>query len=135
MSFSLQDAFNFPIIGSVVLFSLFLLFKYLPKDLVNTVLSVYFVVLGTLGVTATLLPVVAPFVPATLGESELSFFIPKLKPVVNERVDVVVTHLEVILGTVSLGFAGACTRVVGGGRGSTNCSGTRDGCMVVAWLG
>lgn len=34
-----QDAAKFPIIGSAVLFSLFLAFKYLPKDLVNTVLA------------------------------------------------------------------------------------------------
>lgn len=30
---------KFPLIGSVVLFSLFLAFKFLPKDLVNMVLS------------------------------------------------------------------------------------------------
>ena len=36
---SLQDAMKFPIIGSCVLFSLFLAFKFLPKHLVNAVLS------------------------------------------------------------------------------------------------
>ena len=39
---------RFPLIGSAVLFSLFLLFKFLPKDLVNTVLTAYFVFLGIL---------------------------------------------------------------------------------------
>lgn len=35
----LQDAARFPIIGSMVLFSLFLAFKFLPKNLVNAVLA------------------------------------------------------------------------------------------------
>ena len=30
---------KFPLVGSAVLFSLFLLFKFLPKELVNAVLS------------------------------------------------------------------------------------------------
>jgi minor histocompatibility antigen H13 len=34
-----QDAIRFPVVGSAVLFSLFLMFKFLPKDLVNLVLS------------------------------------------------------------------------------------------------
>lgn len=57
---------KFPIIGSVVLCSLFLLFKFLPKDLVNAVLTAYFVLLGTFAVTATMLPFVAKLFPAGL---------------------------------------------------------------------
>lgn len=34
-----QDAMKFPIVGSVVLLSLFLAFKFLPKDIVNAILS------------------------------------------------------------------------------------------------
>lgn len=36
-----RDALRFPIVGSAVLFGLFLSFKFLPKELVNTLLSVY----------------------------------------------------------------------------------------------
>ena len=35
----LQDAMRFPLVGSIVLFSLFLAFKFLPKEIVNAILS------------------------------------------------------------------------------------------------
>lgn len=38
-STSFQDAMKFPLVGSVVLFSLFLAFKFLPKEVVNAILS------------------------------------------------------------------------------------------------
>jgi minor histocompatibility antigen H13 len=49
---------RFPFIGSLVLFSLFLVFKFLPKDLVNMVLTLYFVALGALAISAVILPFV-----------------------------------------------------------------------------
>ena len=55
-----QDALRFPFIGSAILLSLFLMFKLLPKELVNAVLTVYFVVLGTVAITASIVPFVAP---------------------------------------------------------------------------
>lgn len=39
LAIPMQDAAKFPIVGSAVLFSLFLAFKYLPKNLVNAVLA------------------------------------------------------------------------------------------------
>lgn len=100
----MQDAMRFPLIGSAVLFSLFVLFKVLPKvsrkccatvcqcslhciplstrmvsasagevtsapllqDLVNAVLTAYFVVLGTLALTATVLPAFEAVFPQRL---------------------------------------------------------------------
>eukprot|EP00898_Chlorokybus_atmophyticus_P008048 jgi/Chlat1/8244/Chrsp77S07672 len=63
---SQHDAMRFPFIGSAVLFSLFLLFKFVPKELVNAVLTAYFVFLGILALTATLSPLLAPAMPASL---------------------------------------------------------------------
>lgn len=61
---------RFPFIGSAVLFSLFVVFKLLPKELVNAVLTAYFVLLGTFAITATLLPFIeALFSPATQEKS------------------------------------------------------------------
>ncbi|KAK3277150.1 hypothetical protein CYMTET_14824 [Cymbomonas tetramitiformis] len=68
-----KDAMKFPIIGSCVLFGLFLVFKYLPKDLVNAVLTAYFVFLGVIALTATLLPFVAVLFPTSLQERVLRF--------------------------------------------------------------
>ena len=69
---------NFPVMGSIVLFSLFLCFKLLPKELINNVLAAYFVVLGMLSLTATLEPLVAPSLPAALSTQSVEL---KLRPV------------------------------------------------------
>lgn len=62
----LQDALRFPLIGGAVLCGLFALFKFLPKELVNRVLSLYFVALGALACTATVAPFVARLLPRSL---------------------------------------------------------------------
>ncbi|GFZ13043.1 signal peptide peptidase [Actinidia rufa] len=41
-----EHAMRFPLVGSAMLLSLFLLFKFLSKDLVNAVLTCYFFILG-----------------------------------------------------------------------------------------
>ncbi|CAJ0763548.1 1884_t:CDS:2, partial [Entrophospora sp. SA101] len=50
-SLSTEDAYLFPIIGSVVLFSLYLVFKLLNKDYVNYLVTGYFAFLGVIAVT------------------------------------------------------------------------------------
>jgi minor histocompatibility antigen H13 len=69
----LQDALKFPLIGSAVLVGLFCLFKFLPKDLVNAVLTAYFVLLGTFAITAAMLPFIEPLVPKRLRERSLEY--------------------------------------------------------------
>ena len=59
---------KFPFIGSAVLFSLFLVFKVLPKELVNAVLTAYFVLLGTFAITATLLPFIEVFFSSSVQD-------------------------------------------------------------------
>jgi minor histocompatibility antigen H13 len=48
-SLTSNDALMFPILGSIVLFSLYLAFKYLDKEMLNLVLKVYFAAIGVLG--------------------------------------------------------------------------------------
>jgi minor histocompatibility antigen H13 len=43
---SKEHAMRFPLVGSAMLLSLFLLFKFISKDLVNAVLTAYFFILG-----------------------------------------------------------------------------------------
>ncbi|CAO1625741.1 unnamed protein product [Parajaminaea phylloscopi] len=45
-----EDAYLFPIIGSAVLFSLYLVFKYLDRTWVDRILGVYFAVVGSAAV-------------------------------------------------------------------------------------
>lgn len=66
---------KFPFVGSFMLFSLFLAFKFLDKELVNLIFSAYFVLIGTLGIVATLSQPLAPFLPKRFSE-EISIVIP-----------------------------------------------------------
>lgn len=52
-SVSAEDAWWFPVIGSSVLFGLFLLFKYFSKEYINMLLSGYFALAGTASITMT----------------------------------------------------------------------------------
>eukprot|EP01023_Acetabularia_acetabulum_P033732 TRINITY_DN31591_c0_g2_i1.p1 TRINITY_DN31591_c0_g2~~TRINITY_DN31591_c0_g2_i1.p1 ORF type:complete len:373 (-),score=55.71 TRINITY_DN31591_c0_g2_i1:357-1475(-) len=51
-----KDAYSFPLVGSVTLLGLYLVFKVLSKDLVNLVLTIYFSALGVLAITGVMLP-------------------------------------------------------------------------------
>ncbi|KAJ6819385.1 signal peptide peptidase 1-like isoform X1 [Iris pallida] len=63
-----EHAMRFPLVGSAMLLSLFLLFKFLSKDLVNAVLTGYFFVLGIIALSATLLPSIKRFLPKRWNE-------------------------------------------------------------------
>jgi hypothetical protein len=70
---------TFPLIGSAVLLGLFLLFKFLPQELVNTVLTAYFVLIGIFAITVTIAPFVALVFPRSTRSREFklpSFSIP-----------------------------------------------------------
>ncbi|KAJ7295215.1 hypothetical protein O6H91_07G028000 [Diphasiastrum complanatum] len=81
---SKEHAMRFPFIGSAVLFSLFLLFKFLPKDLINAVLTAYFVVLGILALGATILPMIDSYLPKAWNESSTILRLPYFKNVEME---------------------------------------------------
>ncbi|CAI5929273.1 unnamed protein product, partial [Closterium sp. NIES-65] len=96
---SKEHAMRFPIIGSCVLFSLFLLFKFLPKDLVNMVLSAYFVFLGVMAIGATILPLVSRFVPAKWNEDIFYWKAPYFKDF-----EIELTMAQVVAGIPSSAF-------------------------------
>ena len=76
---SSKDAAQFPIIGSAALFGLFLAFKYLDREMVNLLLSVYFMFVGVFTLTGTL----APFVGTVLASKEKYGF-KKTLPLIGE---------------------------------------------------
>ncbi|GJP54301.1 hypothetical protein CLOM_g13407 [Closterium sp. NIES-68] len=108
---SKEHAMRFPIIGSAVLFSLFLLFKFLPKDLVNMVLSAYFVFLGVMAIGAyfvflgvmaigaTILPLVSRFVPAKWNEDIFYWKAPYFKDF-----EIELTMAQAVAGIPSAAF-------------------------------
>ncbi|KAJ0442777.1 putative presenilin/signal peptide peptidase [Helianthus annuus] len=84
-------AMRFPLVGSAMLLSLFLLFKFLSKDLVNAVLTCYFFVLGILALSATLLPAIRRFLPTKWNEDVIHWSFPYFK-----SLDVEFTRSQVV---------------------------------------
>ncbi|KAI7864953.1 signal peptide peptidase-domain-containing protein [Mucor mucedo] len=64
-SLSSGDAYMFPVIGSCVLFSMYLAFKFLDKKYINYVLTSYFSVMGCAAVTKTFLMVFKKITPVS----------------------------------------------------------------------
>uniref|UniRef100_A0A7C8Z1X1 Uncharacterized protein n=1 Tax=Opuntia streptacantha TaxID=393608 RepID=A0A7C8Z1X1_OPUST len=71
-----EHAMRFPLVGSAMLLSLFLLFKFFSKDLVNAVLTCYFFVLGIVAFSATLLPAIKRFLPKHWNENVIVWRFP-----------------------------------------------------------
>ena len=67
---TVEDAQKFPVIGSAVLFGLFLILKIIPKDLVNLLLSIYFSSIGTFSIAALIEPLTSPLGPLVYGSDK-----------------------------------------------------------------
>ncbi|XP_062024456.1 signal peptide peptidase [Rosa rugosa] len=76
-----EHAMRFPFVGSAMLLSLFLLFKFLSKDLVNAVLTCYFFVLGIIALSATLLPAIARYLPERWNKDLIIWHLPYFRSV------------------------------------------------------
>ncbi|KAF9438882.1 hypothetical protein BGZ76_003568 [Entomortierella beljakovae] len=61
-SMSLEDAYMFPVLGSITLFGLYLVFRYIDKTYVNYLLTAYFGILGVMATTQVGVNCVAPIV-------------------------------------------------------------------------
>ena len=61
-----KDAWMFPVVGSCVLFSLYLVFKFLPADTVNMIIKGYFYLVGTFALTASLVSLMDAFLPRSV---------------------------------------------------------------------
>lgn len=46
-----SDAYLFPVFGSIVLFSLYLIFKFVDPTLINTLMTIYFGIVGFLAIS------------------------------------------------------------------------------------
>jgi len=78
-----KDAYMFPVIGSVVLFSLYLVFKFLPAEWVNACVKLYFFVFGLLVIGSKISQiaslVLAPSTVAMLTKDKYKLRIPCCK--------------------------------------------------------
>ncbi|KAF7119919.1 hypothetical protein RHSIM_Rhsim13G0211100 [Rhododendron simsii] len=104
-----EHAMRFPLVGSAMLLSLFLLFKFVSKDLVNAVLTCYFFVLGIVALSyvlpvwaillsiicckATLLPAIRRFLPNHWNEDLIVWHFPYFR-----SLEVEFTRSQIIAG-------------------------------------
>jgi minor histocompatibility antigen H13 len=68
-----EDAYQFPLFGSLALFSLYLSLKFFGPELVNMLIGFYFGLVGTVAMTATMAPCVAAICPASWSERKLGW--------------------------------------------------------------
>ena len=93
-----QEAMQFPIVGSCVLFGLFLAIKYLDKEWINFALSFYFCGIGTFGLASLLQPLTAPLEPlASWQQYGRTFQVPLIG-----AVPVLFTFLDLLCLAMSL---------------------------------
>ncbi|KAG2496809.1 hypothetical protein HYH03_005216 [Edaphochlamys debaryana] len=100
-----KDAMRFPLVGSCVLFGLFLLFKFLPKWLVNALLSLYLGGIAIFVLTSASHPYLVDYFPESIRHREVP--LPRFKiPYVLDNSDGSMrpTVSELILAVISLGF-------------------------------
>merc|ERR1711907_115255 len=95
---SSKDAMMFPIIGSGVLFGLFLLFKFFAKEYLNLLFTFYFLLLGFVAVAMTLLPVVERLLGAHKKGTKplIAFSLPKIPYLCPDGEAVEITRNEVL---------------------------------------
>jgi minor histocompatibility antigen H13 len=67
---SQSDAYMFPVIGSVFLFSFYLLFKFFSKEYINLLLTAYFGVFGTISLAGMLGTMLHALLPEQLAMKE-----------------------------------------------------------------
>lgn len=102
-SMSNSDAMRFPLVGSCVLFGLFLCFKFLPKQLVNLLLAGYITVIGAIVVVGALLPFAERLLPSKQRDRVLRFgTIPKIPFLVKEPFPLELTLPEALLAPPAL---------------------------------
>ena len=99
-----NDAYMFPVVGSGVLFSLYMMFKFFPKEYVNMLLAFYFSVVGLVTLTAFFNPFIAKtfFTEESNTKRDWSFTLP-----LYGKVEFIFTTSEVfafILGGIFAGL-------------------------------
>jgi Signal peptide peptidase len=70
---STEDAYWFPVLGSLVLFGFYLVFHFLSKELVNMLILFYFSMVGTATVYHLFAPILRSIVHGLLGYTQKEF--------------------------------------------------------------
>lgn len=83
-----EDAMQFPILGSISLFSLYLAFKFLDKELVNLMIGLYFGAVGCFALTACISPIAPTLGGRIVFEKKIKHPIPNF--ILDNPLDIVI---------------------------------------------
>ncbi|KAN0061791.1 hypothetical protein ACQY0O_005784 [Thecaphora frezii] len=97
-----SDAWLFPVMGSAVLFGMFLVFKYINKDYVNMLLGVYFGLVGCFAVTKVFVALSKAVTPASLWKRLPAFKLSLQQRGQGEILKARFTHVDVGLFLASV---------------------------------
>ena len=97
---------RFPLVGSCVLFGLFLLFKFIPKEVVNALLSLYIGSIAVVVITGVLMPFFVGAFPPALTSYKLTLPLFKIPYVLEDDEPLSATGPELVLGVLSAMFCG-----------------------------
>jgi minor histocompatibility antigen H13 len=98
---SSKDAWMFPLVGSTVLFGLYILFKYFSKEYINLLLTGYFLLFGLGALSTTLAPWLEDLGTVLMGRR-------KRKPyqinftLFKEKVSLEFTYIDILAWTLGL---------------------------------
>ncbi|RKP28088.1 signal peptide peptidase-domain-containing protein [Syncephalis pseudoplumigaleata] len=95
-SLSTEDAYMFPLLGSAVLFSMYLIFRFLNKEYINYLVTTYFAIIGV----AALTKLGAVIIRGVTGIKERSFHL-RLNKANKEYFDVRFTRLHMVSAVIS----------------------------------
>jgi minor histocompatibility antigen H13 len=96
-----HDAYMFPLIGSGVLFGLYMLFKYFNPEWINFLLSAYFLILGFISLSKTFSPIMSPYLPGLSKQKITEFTIPVIPYLSEKPVHVKATMVDVLAWILS----------------------------------
>ena len=104
---STNDAYMFPVIGSVFLLSFYLVFKYLPQKYINYVITAYFAMFGCVSVTKLVVRT-ASFVPfiRTFLSQKFDTFTCQVKKAEDEILNLSITYFDIAVGILSAALTG-----------------------------
>ncbi|GAX22337.1 minor histocompatibility antigen H13 [Fistulifera solaris] len=101
-----SDAYQFPLFGSLSLFSLYLAFKFLDKELVNLAIGAYFLFVGCFALTMTVVPLVEKVTPESFRRQHQLTFVTKLPEWITQGASGEYNFAGIL---AFLGSAGVCS--------------------------
>jgi minor histocompatibility antigen H13 len=102
-----KDAYMFPVIGSGVLFGLYMLFKMFNPAMINLLLTAYFLILGFISLDKTFTPLFKPLVPGLAQQKLSDITIPAIPYATEKPVTIKVTSADVVSWIICSGLIAA----------------------------